>query len=419
MRSMTPDDAPRRVLPLLVLAQFAGTSPWFAVNAVMPDLQQAYGWPDSTLGTLTSAVQAGFILGTLVFALGGVADRFNARRVFLACALAASACTLAALAFAGHLGALHAWRAATGFFLAGIYPVGMKIAAQWYRGGLGGALGWLVGALVLGSASPHALRGLLAAAPQGGLPWGGVMVGVALLAAAGGVLVARGIPDAPMARSPVPGAGATETAGATGAIGAQPGPSYVRALASLWTERRVRASAFGYFGHMVELYTLWVLAPLVLATRLQGAAVSWAAFAVVGAGALGCGVGGWVAQRVGSARVAGAQLATSGLCCAVAPWALGAHDALFVLWLAVWGITVAGDSPQLSALTARNAPAHAVGSVLTFTNCLGFATSIASIEFFVRWAAHAPLAQVLPWLGLGPLLGMLALWPLLREGRSV
>ena len=162
---MTSDDAPRRVLPLLVLAQFAGTSPWFAVNAVMPDLQQAYGWPDSTLGTLTSAVQAGFILGTLVFALGGVADRFNARRVFLACALAASACTLAALAFAGHLGALHAWRAATGFFLAGIYPVGMKIAAQWYRGGLGGALGWLVGALVLGSASPHALRGLLAATP--------------------------------------------------------------------------------------------------------------------------------------------------------------------------------------------------------------------------------------------------------------
>jgi MFS family permease len=411
---MTSDGAPRRVLPLLVLAQFAGTSPWFAVNAVMPDLQQAYGWPDSALGTLTSAVQAGFILGTLVFALGGVADRFNARRVFLACALAASVCTLAALAFAGHLGALHAWRAATGFFLAGIYPVGMKIAAQWYRGGLGGALGWLVGALVLGSASPHALRGLLAAAPQGGLPWGGVMVGVALLAAAGGVLVARAIPDAPIARSPVPRPGA---AGAAGATGAERGPSYVRALASLWTERRVRASAFGYFGHMVELYTLWVLAPLVLATRLQGAAVSWAAFGVVGAGALGCGVGGWVAQRVGSARVAGAQLATSGLCCAVAPWALGAPDALFVLWLAVWGITVAGDSPQFSALTARNAPAHAVGTVLTFTNCLGFAISIASIEFFVRWAAHAPLAQVLPWLGLGPLLGMLALWPLLRERR--
>ena len=417
MHTLTADKAPRHVLPLLVLAQFAGTSPWFAVNAVMPDLQRAYGWPDTALGTLTSAVQAGFILGTLVFALGGVADRFSARRVFLASALAAAVCTLAALACSSHLGALHMLRAATGFCLAGIYPVGMKIAAQWYRGGLGGALGWLVGALVLGSASPHALRGLLAAAPMGSLPWGGVMVGVALLCAAGGWLLARSLPDPPglgLARSaPVasvmPGAG----------LVARPAPSssYLRALTSLWTERRVRASVLGYFGHMFELYTMWVLLPLILATRLQGAAISWAAFFVLGAGAFGCGAGGWIAQRVGSARVAGTQLAVSGLCCLAAPWALGASDAVFVVWLVVWGITVAGDSPQFSALTARNAPAHAVGSVLTFTNCLGFAISIASIEFFVRWAARAPLAELLPWLALGPLVGVLALSWLLRVPR--
>ena len=407
MHAMTADNAPRRVLPLLVLAQFAGTSPWFAVNAVMPDLQQAHGWPDTALGTLTSAVQAGFIAGTLVFALGGVADRFSARRVFLFSALAAALCTLAALAFSAHLGALHLLRAATGFCLAGIYPVGMKIAAQWYRGGLGGALGWLVGALVLGSAIPHALRGLLAAAPQGSLPWGGVMVGVAALCAAGGLLLARGLPDPPLSNAASPRRPA--------AVPAR--PSHLRALASLWTERRVRASVLGYFGHMFELYTMWVLLPLVLATRLQGAAVSWAAFFVLGAGALGCGAGGWIAQRVGSARVAGTQLATSGLCCAVAPWALDANDTLFVLWLVVWGITVAGDSPQFSALTARNAPAHAVGSVLTFTNCLGFAISILSIEFFVRWSARAPLAEVLPWLALGPLVGVMALWWLLRVPR--
>jgi MFS family permease len=225
------------------------------------------------------------------------------------------------------------------------------------------------------------------------------MVGVALLCAAGGLLLARGLPDPPAARVATPSVQ----------------PSHLRALGSLWTERRVRASVLGYFGHMVELYTMWVLLPLVLATRLQGAAVSWAAFAVLGAGALGCGVGGWIAQRVGSARVAGVQLASSGACCVLAPWALGAPDAVFAAWLVVWGITVAGDSPQFSALTARNAPAHAVGSVLTLTNCLGFAISIASIELFVRWAAQAPLSQVLPWLGLGPLLGVLALRPLLRE----
>ncbi len=409
-----PRPVPARVLPRLVLAQFAGTSPWFAVNAVMPDLQAAYGWPDSALGTLTSAVQAGFIAGTLVFALGGVADRYNARRVFLLCALAAALCTLAALAtvlWGGSLPGLHAWRAATGFFLAGIYPVGMKIAAQWYPtrpgaggGGLGLALGWLVGALVLGSASPHALRGLLAAWPQAQLPWGGVMVGVALLAAAAGLLVTWGLPDAP--GTPPRGTGAATRPGAR---------QHAVALASLWTDRRLRASALGYFGHMVELYTLWVLMPLVLATRLQGAVLSWAAFGVLGAGMLGCVLGGLWAQRWGSARVAAVQLATSGLCCALAPWALGAPAAVFAAWVLLWGITVAGDSPQLSTLTARNAPPQAVGSVLTFTNSLGFAISIISIEVFVRWQAHAGLAAVLPWLGLGPLLGVLALRPLCRE----
>jgi MFS transporter, DHA1 family, inner membrane transport protein len=420
---MTSALVPGRVLPRLVLAQFAGTSPWFAVNAVMPDLQQAYGWPDSALGTLTSAVQFGFILGTLVFALGGVADRYNPRRVFLLCALAAAGCTLAALAvvlMAADLAALHALRAATGFFLAGIYPVGMKIAAQWYPsrpgapggGGLGQALGWLVGALVLGSASPHALRGLLATLPVGSLPWGGVMVGVALLAAAAGLLVALGLPDAP---------GTSLARPATGGPPSAPRPGWrlhLQALATLWTEPRVRASAFGYFGHMVELYTLWVLMPLILATRLQGPGLSWAAFVVLGAGMLGCVLGGIVAQRRGSAHVAAAQLATSGVCCAIAPWALAAPDMLFALWLLVWGITVAGDSPQLSTLTARNAPAQAMGSVLTFTNCIGFAISILSIEFFVRWTAHAPLATVLPWLGLGPLLGVLALRPLWRSERQ-
>ncbi|HLL12597.1 MAG TPA: MFS transporter, partial [Rubrivivax sp.] len=150
--------APRRILPALVLAQLAGTSPWFAVNAVMPDLQHEFGWDVAAVGTLTSALQLGFIVGTLVFALLAVADRWPARRVFLVCALAAAACTLAATVSASSFATLLTWRALTGFFLAGIYPVGMKIASQWFPQGLGGALGWLVGALVLGSASPHAIR---------------------------------------------------------------------------------------------------------------------------------------------------------------------------------------------------------------------------------------------------------------------
>ena len=386
--------APKRILPILVLAQFAGTSLWFAVNAVMPDLQQQMGWPASAVGRLTSALQLGFIVGTLVFALLAIADRFSARRVFLFCALAGALCTLGALMRIASFTELLLWRAATGFFLAGIYPVGMKIASQWFPKGLGVALGWLVGALVLGSASAHGIRALSVE-----LPWSTVMISVALLAAAGGLLLFMAIPEPP-----------NNTANTK--------KLEWQALATLWTDWRVRASVLGYFGHMWELYTFWVLVPLILATQLSGQALSFAAFGVLGIGAVGCIGGGWLAKRWGSARVATLQLSMSGMCCLLAPWLLSAPLIWFLLWLAVWGITAAGDSPQFSTLTASNAPKHAVGSVLTLTNCIGFALSIVSIELFTSLAEEHQLSSLLPWLGIGPLLGVLAMRPLLDKQFS-
>jgi MFS family permease len=386
--------APKRILPILVLAQFAGTSLWFAVNAVMPDLQQQMGWPASAVGRLTSALQLGFIVGTLVFALLAIADRFSARRVFLFCALAGALCTLGALMRIASFTELLLWRAATGFFLAGIYPVGMKIASQWFPKGLGVALGWLVGALVLGSASAHGIRALSVE-----LPWSTVMISVALLAAAGGLLLFMAIPEPP-----------NNTANTK--------KLEWQALATIWTDWRVRASVLGYFGHMWELYTFWVLVPLILATQLSGQALSFAAFGVLGIGAVGCIGGGWLAKRWGSARVATLQLSMSGICCLLAPWLLSAPLIWFLLWLAVWGITAAGDSPQFSTLTASNAPKHAVGSVLTLTNCIGFALSIVSIELFTSLAQEHQLASLLPWLGIGPLLGVLAMRPLLGKQFS-
>ena len=391
---MTQAAVPRHILPVLVLAQFAGTSLWFAVNAVMPDLQRELGWANAAVGALTSSLQFGFIVGTLVFALLAIADRFSARRVFLTCALAGAACTVGAWAMVRNYEALMAWRFATGFFLAGIYPVGMKIAAQWYSKGLGGALGLLIGALVLGSASAHALRAL-----GNALPWPTLMLGVAALAAFGGLLLYFATIDPPHAQARV-------------------STLQWRALATVWTDARVRASVLGYFGHMWELYTMWVMVPLILATRLEGTALSWTAFFVLGAGAFGCAAGGWVAQRWGSARVAGSQLLISGLCCLAAPFMLGASDAVFYAWLVLWGITVAGDSPQFSTLTARNAPPQAVGSVLTLTNSIGFATSIASILLFVSLSETVPLGSLLPWLAIGPVLGLWALRPLVQAEQS-
>jgi MFS family permease len=169
---------------------------------------------------------------------------------------------------------------------------------------------------------------------------------------------------------------------------------------------------------MWELYTFWVLVPLILAIQLSGQALSFAAFGVLGIGAVGCIGGGWLAKRWGSARVATLQLSMSGMCCLLAPWLLSAPLIWFLLWLAVWGITAAGDSPQFSTLTASNAPKHAVGSVLTLTNCIGFALSIVSIELFTSLAQQYQLSSLLPWLGIGPLLGVLAMRPLLGKQLS-
>lgn len=388
---------PRRVLPVIVLSQFAGTSLWFAVNAVMPDLERDWQLPAGALGILTSAVQLGFVAGTLVFALLMLADRFRPQRVFLACALAGAALNALMLAAGGAFGAFVLLRFAVGFALAGVYPVGMKIAASWYRQRLGAVMGVLIGALVLGTALPHGLRALAAAAPAGaaGLaPWQLVIVGVSLLAAAGGVATAWLVPDSPQAP--------------------RGAPITPRALALIWADRRLRASTFGYFGHMWELYAFYVLVPLIVAGRTAGSAASAVAFWTIAAGAAGCIAGGLLVRRFGSASVANFQLGTSAACCLAAPLLIAAPWPLFLAWLLVWGMSVVGDSPQFSTLTAQNAPPAVVGSVLTFTNCIGFAISVVSIELFVRAAQAWPLAYVLPALALGPVLGLWMLRPLLR-----
>jgi MFS transporter, DHA1 family, inner membrane transport protein len=388
---------PKRVLPVIVLAQFAGTSLWFAVNAVMPDLQTAWGLPASAVASLTSAVQLGFVTGTFVFALLMIADRFAPSRVFLVCALLGAACNAATVLLDRQFEALLALRFAVGFLLAGIYPVGMKIAASWYRQGLGAAMGVLIGALVLGTALPHGLRalGVQGAGVAGG--WQPVVLWVSGFAALGGLATALLVPESPhLARA------------------AHFSP---KALAVIWHDAKVRASVFGYFGHMWELYTFFVLAPAIIATRLAADQISGATFWVLAAGFAGCAGGGLLARRFGSAQVAGTQLAISGACCLLSPLMLIAPLPIFMAWLVVWGITISGDSPQFSTLTAQNAPREIAGSVLTMSNCIGFAITVVSIQLFVHLAQTVSLAMLLPWLGVGPLIGLLMLRPLFKSGQ--
>lgn len=393
MRGMS--SVPRRVLPVIVFSQFAGTSLWFATNAVMPDLQRAWALPAAAVGTLTSAVQLGFVAGTLVFALLMVADRFRPTRVFLACTVLGALANAATVLLHGQWAALLALRFAVGFLLAGVYPVGMRIAASWYREGLGAAMGVLIGALVLGTALPHGLRAVGFSGAGAPFSWQAVVLAVSALALAGGIATAWFVPENPQR-----------------ARGQAITP---RGLAVIWTDRKVRASVFGYFGHMWELYTFYVILPAILATRLAAGSVSAAAFAVIASGFAGCVLGGLLVRRFGSARVAAAQLAASGLCGLAGPLLLDAPAALFGAWLLLWGTTVVGDSPQFSTLTAQNAPPPLVGSVLTFANSIGFGITVISIELFVRGAQALPLSALLPWLAAGPALGLWMLRPLLAR----
>ena len=192
---MQPSVRPGRILPAIIVSQFAGTSLWFAGNAILPELEAHFGLGPGAVATITSAVQAGFITGTLVFAFLNLSDRISPRVLFLLCALLAAAANAAIMLLdlvAHPYPVLLALRFITGFFLAGVYPLGMKIAAGWYREGLGAALGYLVGALVLGTAFPHLVKGM-----GHGMSWAAVTASLSLLAVGGGVVMFALVPDGP------------------------------------------------------------------------------------------------------------------------------------------------------------------------------------------------------------------------------
>ena len=321
------------------------------------------------------------------------------RLIFLVCALLGAASNASAVLLDHALYPLMTLRFATGFFLAGIYPVGMKIAAGWFDKDLGRALGYLVGALVAGTALPHLIRGLGQT-----LPWQEVTLAVSALATAGGVLMYTTMTDGPYQR---PSA-----------------PFNHRALLTVFQSRNFRASAFGYFGHMWELYAFWAFVPAFIAAHVAFAEptsrplnISLWSFAVIGIAVLSCIGGGLASPRWGSARVAGLQLAASGLCCLVSPLMFWAPTPIFLAFLLLWGLVVAGDSPQFSALNARAAPPEWVGSALTIANSVGFAVSIVSIQLVNLAVEPLGASYVLLLLAPGPVVGVLALRPLLRRNQ--
>lgn len=384
----------RRAVSLIALAELLGTSLWFTANGVANSLATEWGIGAVAVGHLTSAVQLGFIAGTLLLALSGLADRYPASRIFLAASLLGALTNLGFTLPGNSLDAALAWRFCTGLALAGVYPLGMKLVVSWSPERAGNALGWLVGMLVLGTSLPHFLD-----AVSFDLDWRITVSIASMLAVAGGVIVL------------IVGNGP----GGVGRAGFNWG-----GVLHAFRHADFRAAAGGYFGHMWEIYALWTVAPFMLAHALPEATpaqISFGAFIFIAVGAAGCVLGGRLSHRAGSARVGFVALLISGTMCLVYPLLLALGVSLpmpvLVVLLLAWSAAAAGDSPQFSALIARHAPQNAVGSALAIVNGIGFSITVVSISLLMPlWQQHSSIAiwMLVP----GPFIGLLLLRPLLR-----
>ena len=378
------------ILPIIIISQFFCTSLWFAGNGVVTDLILNFNLEGSALAHLTSAVQFGFIIGTLCFAVFSIADLFSPSKVFFVCACIGAAFNLGVLYDENSLSSLLLLRFFTGFFLAGIYPVGMKIAVDHFEKGLGKSLSFLVGALVLGTALPHFLKNTTAA-----FSWKFVLLSTSTLACIGGFLILLFVPDGPFRK---------------------PGKKVnIVAFSQVFKNREFRLSAFGYFGHMWELYAFWAFTPVILTSFVEKHPqshlnVSLWSFAIIGVGSISCVIGGYLAQRWGTKQTAFASLLFSCICCLISPLVFTTNSEVFFLsFLLIWGMLVIADSPLFSTMIAKNAPDTIKGTALTIVNCIGYAITIVSIQTINELQSLTDSNAVYSILAIGPLLGLVAL----------
>jgi len=356
----------------------------------MNDLISDFDLRKNALGHLTSAVQLGFILGTLIFAILTIADRFSPSKVFFVSAVFGAICNLGILWNGNNLASLLFFRFSTGFFLAGIYPVGMKIATDYFEKGLGRALGFLVGALVLGTALPHLLKDI-----TNSFPWQSVLFLTSTLAVIGGLSIWILVPDGPFRK---PGASLDYTA-----------------FFGVFKQSEFRSAAFGYFGHMWELYTFWAFVPVILNTygnlhKTSSFNIPILTFFIIGIGGLACVLGTYISQKMGTKKTAFIALSLSCGCCLLCPWMFYFENQIvFMGFMMFWGMVVIADSPLFSTLIAQNVSPQIKGTALTIVNCIGFSITIVSIQLLNLLKDYSHSTSIYLVLSIGPIIGLMAL----------